>query len=101
MNTPDIIAEAKRRLAELDAEADKLRRMIAVAEGVEPVRLVPVQPITFPMQPCVPEPPWEVTCFQSAADFTAFDLSTPEGWAAASLQSYSDRVRRSRGISSA
>lgn len=47
MNTPDIIAEAKKRLAECEAEADKLRRMIAAAEGVDPVRLVPVQPISI------------------------------------------------------
>ncbi|HZL92282.1 MAG TPA: hypothetical protein VFB99_01520 [Vicinamibacterales bacterium] len=42
MNTQDIIAEAKKRLAELDAERAKLLRIIAASEGVEPVRLVPM-----------------------------------------------------------
>lgn len=93
MNTQDIIAEAKKRLAECEAEADKLRRMIAAAEGVEPVRLVPTVPLTFPMQPVQPslpldhiwriplteERPWErgitITCASgpSAEDMRQFE----------------------------
>lgn len=53
MNTPDIIAEAKKRLAELDAEREKLLRMIAAAEGAEPVRPVPAAPFS----PCIPYSP--------------------------------------------
>lgn len=53
MNTHDIIAEAKKRLSELEAEADKLRRMIAAAEGTVPAPVVPVWP-TWPLWPSWP-----------------------------------------------
>lgn len=53
MNTTDIIAEAKKRLAELDAERDKLLRIIAAAEGVEPVRLTSPLPIDIAGGVCV------------------------------------------------
>ena len=81
MTTADIIAEAKKRLAELDAEREKLLRMIAAAEddGLDPA--------------------WRRALGHNA-DYSMFDLSTSDGWAAAALRSYSDRMRRSRGLSS-
>lgn len=58
MNTNDIIAEARNRLAELEAEREKLlRMMIAAAEGATPAAPMP----TIPMWPACPAwPVWPI-----------------------------------------
>jgi hypothetical protein len=72
MKTDDIIKAAKERLAEIEAEAVKLRSMIAAAEGKptvlpvpNPLPFIPVNPHPFPYQPHTPNIPWpldRVTC---------------------------------------
>jgi hypothetical protein len=62
--TDDIIAAAEKRLAELDAEATKLRRMIAAAKGevlAPTVNQPPYMPIPMPFPvPGVPMiEPWK------------------------------------------
>lgn len=70
MNTPDIIEAARARLAEIEAEATKLRAMIAAAEGRAPVpQLVPLPvPVptplpAWPAQPITPYQPGDVWPF--------------------------------------
>jgi hypothetical protein len=72
MKTEDIVKAVKERLAEIEAEAAKLRSMIAAAEGKpialpspNPLPFIPLNPQPFPYAPYAPSIPWpldRVTC---------------------------------------
>ncbi len=61
MTTPtdDILTAARKRLAELEAEAATLRRMLTAADGASPQLVPVVQPWLPPVLPDpMPAPPW-------------------------------------------
>lgn len=68
MKTEDIVKAAEERLAEIEAEAAKLRSIIAAAKGPSIAPFVPVpMPIypSHPIRPWMPNVPWTydgVTC---------------------------------------
>jgi len=66
MNTAEILAEAKKRLVEVEAEANRLRAMIAAAEGRS---LQAPTWITVPAT--VPAYPWSVDGIGPGAPYLA------------------------------
>lgn len=73
MNADQIVKEAEQRLAEIEAEASKLRALIAAAKGYVPAPLPQTPgfyPVVVPYPVYTPPTPWPhdgITCTQISA----------------------------------